>query len=233
MDISQKIAKLDKLDEVLQGLMLTCELPQVQFATFQFIQSRPDQYGIPFVRTTYPAKWVDYYLQHNLIRIDPIVRHSLNSEKPFFWSEVNLTNDEQLMMLKALSFGLAPFGYSVPTIDVGPYRGLFSINSDKDAAGDWEKTVVQDEILWREVALKLHKMAREEVDPDNVYTHNFSKREIECLCFVADGKTYSEVANILGISEHTVRDYFRSLRLKLNCSTLAQVVAKAKILKII
>ena len=233
MDISQKIAELDKLDEVLQGLMLICELPQVHFATFHFIQSRPDQHANPFVRTTYPARWVDYYLQHNLMRIDPIVRHSLNSRKPFSWSEVKITNDEQLMMQKALSFGLAPFGYSVPTIDVGPYKGLFSINSNKDAAGDWEKTVVQDEILWRKVALKLHKMAREEVDPDNVYTHHFSKREMECLNLIADGKTYSEVASILGISEHTARGYFRSLRLKLNCSTLAQVVGKAKDLELI
>ena len=164
---------------------------------------------------------------------DPIVRHSLNYEKPFFWSEVKLTSDEQLMMRQALSFGLSPFGYSVPTIDVGPYRGLFSINSNKDALGEWEKTVVQDDTSWRKIALNLHKMAREEVDPHNIYTHHFSKREMECLRFIADGKTYGEVASILGISEHTVRGYFRSLRFKLNCSTLAQVVAKAKSLKII
>ena len=233
MDISQKIAKLDELDEVAQGLMLICELPQVRFATFQFIQSRPDQYASPFVRTTYPEKWVNHYLQHNLMHSDPIVRHSLNRQKPFFWSEVKLTRDEQLMMQQALSFDLAPFGYSVPTIDVGPYQGLFSINANKDAADNWGKTVVQDEILWKEIALKLHKISREEVDPDNDYTHHFSKREMECLYLIADGKTYGEVASILGISEHTVRGYFRSLRFKLNCSTLAQVVAKAKSLKII
>ena len=233
MDISQKIAKLDELDEVAQGLMLICELPQVRFATFQFIQSRPDQYASPFVRTTYPEKWVNHYLQHNLMHSDPIVRHSLNSEKPFFWSEVKLTRDEQLMMQQALSFDLAPFGYSVPTIDVGPYRGLFSINSNNGTLENWEKAVVQDEILWRELALKLHKISREEVDPDNDYTHHFSKREMECLYLIADGKTYGEVATILGISEHTARSYFGSLRRKLNCVTLAQVVGKAKILGLI
>ena len=233
MDISQKIAELDELNEVAQGLTLICELPQVHFATFQFIQSRPDQYSSPFVRTTYPAGWVNYYLQHNLMHNDPIVRHSLNSEKPFFWSEVKLTRDEKLMMQQALSFGLSPFGYSVPTKDVGPYRGLFSINSNNDALEHWEKTVVQDESLWRELALKLHKMAREEVDQNDDCSHNLSRREMQCLNLIADGKTYSEVAIILGISEHTVRDYFRSLRYKLNCSTLAQVVGKAKTLKLI
>ena len=233
MDIFQKIAELDKLNEVAQGLTLICELPQVHFATFQFIQSRPDQYSSPFVRTTYPAGWVNYYLQHNLMHNDPVVRHSLNSEKPFFWSEVKLTRDEKLMMQQALSFGLSPFGYSVPTKDVGPYRGLFSINAHKDAVGDWSKTVVQYYIQWKEVSLKLHQIARKEVDPDNYYTHHFSKREMECLYLIADGKTYGEVATILGISEHTARSYFGSLRRKLNCSTLAQVVGKAKTLKLI
>ena len=233
MDMSQKIAKLDKLNEVVQGVMLICEHPKIQFATFQFVQSRPDRYAIPFVKTTCPEQWVNHYLQHNLMRSDPIVRHSLNSKKPFFWSEIKLTNDERLMMQQALSFGLSPFGYSVPTIDVGPYKGLLSINAYKDASDNWGKTVVQDDIPWREVALKLHKMARKELDPDKDYNHNLSKREIECLYFIADGKTYSEVANILGISEHTVRGYFRSLRFKLNCVTLAQVVGKAKILGLI
>ncbi len=45
---------------------------------------------------------------------------------------------------------------------------------------------------------------------------------------INDGKTYSEIAKILEISKHTVQDYLRSLRLKLNCSTLAQAVGKAK-----
>ena len=98
---------------------------------------------------------------------------------------------------------------------------------------DWEKTVVQDETLWRELAIKLHQIARKEMDPDEDFIHNLSRREMECLNLIADGKTYSEVASILGISEHTVRGYFRSLRLKLNCSTLAQVVGKAKDLELI
>ena len=76
-------------------------------------------------------------------------------------------------------------------------------------------------------------MAREEVDQNDDCSHNLSRREMQCLNLIADGKTYSEVAIILGISEHTVRDYFRSLRYKLNCSTLAQVVGKAKTLKLI
>ena len=233
MDIFQKVADFGGQNEVVQYLYLISEHPKIQFATFQFVQSRPDRYAIPFVKTTCPEQWVNHYLQHNLMRSDPIVRHSLNSKKPFFWSEIKLTNHERLMIQQALSFGLSPFGYSVPTIDVGPYKGLLSINAYKDAASNWDKTVVKDEKSWIKVALKLHQIARKEMNPDKDYIHNLSRREMECLNLIADGKTYSEVANILDISEHTVRGYFRSLRLKLNCATLAQAVGKAKNLELI
>lgn len=233
MNIFQKVAGFDGQNNIAQYLYLISEHPQIQFATFQFIQSRPDRYTIPFVKTTYPEEWVNYYLQHNLMHNDPVIRHSINSTKPFFWSDVKLTRDERLMMQQALSFGLSPFGYSVPTIDVGPYKGLLSINARKDSVCNWEKTVVKDETSWRKLALKLHQIARKEVDPDKNLIHNLSTREMECLNLIADGKTYSEVASILGISEHTVRGYFRSLRLKLNCATLAQVVGKAKNLELI
>ena len=233
MNIVLKIAELEKLNEVAQGLTSICEHPQIQFATFQFIQSKPDRNAVPFVKTTYPSKWVNHYLQHNLMHSDPVVRHSLNTKNPFFWSEIKLKHNELLMMQQARSFGLSTFGYSVPTIDVGPYKGLLSINAYKKLASNWKKTISKDETSWRKVALKLHQIARKEVDPEKDLIHNISRREMECLNLIADGKTYGEVAGILGISEHTVRGYFRSLRHKLNCSTLAQVVGRAKNLKLI
>ncbi len=164
---------------------------------------------------------------------DPIVRHSLHTDKPFLWSEVKPTRAESLMMQQAASFGLSPIGYSVPTIDVGPYRGLLSINANTNEGIDWATEVAKIGSLWIATALKVHKMAREEIDPNNEYVHGLSKREMECLRLIADGKTHGEIANILGISEHTVRGYFRSLRLKLNCTTLAQAVGKAKELKLL
>ena len=42
-------------------------------------------------------------------------------------------------------------------------------------------------------------------------------RETEILSWVAAGKTAREIAVILGISSHTVRDYTKSARQKLDC----------------
>ncbi len=54
-----------------------------------------------------------------------------------------------------------------------------------------------------------------------------SAREIDCLKWMAAGKTAWEVSVILGISERTVRFHLNAAREKLNCTTTTQAVAKA------
>ncbi len=54
-----------------------------------------------------------------------------------------------------------------------------------------------------------------------------SAREIDCLKWMAAGKTAWEVSTILGISERTVRFHLNAAREKLKCTTTTQAVAKA------
>ncbi len=54
-----------------------------------------------------------------------------------------------------------------------------------------------------------------------------SVRELECLKWIAEGKTAWEAGVILGISERTVRFHLNAAREKLDCLTTTQAVAKA------
>ena len=54
-----------------------------------------------------------------------------------------------------------------------------------------------------------------------------SVRELDCLKWVAAGKTAWEASVILGIRERTVRFHLNAAREKLNCLTTTQAVAKA------
>jgi len=54
-----------------------------------------------------------------------------------------------------------------------------------------------------------------------------SARELDCLKWMAAGKTAWEASIILGISERTVRFHLNAAREKLNCLTTTQAVAKA------
>jgi DNA-binding CsgD family transcriptional regulator len=55
---------------------------------------------------------------------------------------------------------------------------------------------------------------------------HLTRREIECLYWVAQGKTATEVGIMLGITTHTARWYLKSVRLKLDCHNMAQAVVK-------
>jgi DNA-binding CsgD family transcriptional regulator len=54
-----------------------------------------------------------------------------------------------------------------------------------------------------------------------------SARELDCLKWMAAGKTAWEASVILGISERTVRFHLNAAREKLDCLTTTQAVAKA------
>jgi DNA-binding CsgD family transcriptional regulator len=52
-----------------------------------------------------------------------------------------------------------------------------------------------------------------------------SARELDCLRWMAAGKSAWEASVILGISERTVRFHLNSAREKLDCTTTTQAVA--------
>lgn len=54
-----------------------------------------------------------------------------------------------------------------------------------------------------------------------------SEREIECLQLIAGGKTSWAIAEILGISQHTVNAHIRNIVRKLGVASRPQAVAEA------
>jgi DNA-binding CsgD family transcriptional regulator len=229
--VAAATSDLGGISNIIQDL---CAHGMVKHATFHIITSTNSGTAVPFVRTTYPQEWISYYLLNNLMAIDPIVSHGHDTKGAFFWASLPVSNTASKMMKKAYEHGLSLDGYTIPTVDVGPYRGLFSLSPAQEADPiEWRAFVDHNKSDIEKVAYKIHSLARVQIDPYEGYGKALSRREIECLQLIAAGKTYTEIAAIVDISEHTVRSYCRALRLKLNCSTLAQAVAKACALKII
>jgi DNA-binding CsgD family transcriptional regulator len=69
-----------------------------------------------------------------------------------------------------------------------------------------------------------HMLRRNGIDTSDALV--VSARELDCLRWVAAGKSAWESSVILGISERTVRFHLNSAREKLNCTTTTQAVAK-------
>lgn len=190
--------------------------------------ARNAQFGTdnPYVRTTYPSAWISHYLLHNLVTVDPILQMAVASDKPFDWSEVPVTAAGRKMMESAVAFGLGVNGYTIPCVDSLGRKSILSLNSrmDRDA---WTALLQRHADALANIGRDLHIKSLAEAMVGVTDAPQLSPREHECLVWTAGGKTYSEIAIILDLSEHTVRSYLKVARLKLDSVSMAQAVAKA------
>ncbi|AGK59121.1 transcriptional activator protein [Hyphomicrobium denitrificans 1NES1] len=121
--------------------------------------------------------------------------------------------------------GDAPSG----AVQLTSRRGEFAILGFRSAPGGDD---LDNEIAPELSELKIlgeyfhcHMLRRNGVDTSEALV--VSARELDCLRWVAAGKSAWEASIILGISERTVRFHLNSAREKLNCITTTQAVAKA------
>lgn len=68
---------------------------------------------------------------------------------------------------------------------------------------------------------------------DAVQKPSLTEREIECLKWSAEGKTYEDIGMLLGISARTVRFFLENARHKLGSLNTTHAVANAMLLGLI
>lgn len=57
--------------------------------------------------------------------------------------------------------------------------------------------------------------------------HQLTEREVECLSWIAEGKTSDEISLIIGISRNTVNNYITSIMKKTSTKTRSEAIAHA------
>jgi len=181
--------------------------------------------ALPFIRLTYPASWLQRYLQMGYGDVDPIVREGFKRTLPFDWSEIEVSRAAEASFLAdAVEHGIGPYGFSIPVFSKHGHRGLFSVSFSRSER-DWIDFLAENRRVLIEIANRLHSKVVVEMFGEN--PPHLTTRELECLRWIAVGKDTSEIAIILNISPYTVRDYMKSVRYKLDCVTSAQAVNKA------
>jgi DNA-binding CsgD family transcriptional regulator len=101
---------------------------------------------------------------------------------------------------------------------LGFSRDLAAIDIDADEAPSLAELKILGDYFHS------HMLRRNGIDTSDALV--VSARELDCLRWVAAGKSAWESSVILGISERTVRFHLNSAREKLNCTTTTQAVAK-------
>lgn len=187
--------------------------------------NRPMLGRIQHVTNGYSPAWQRTYQERNYIAIDPTVRHCREQDVPLLWTESLGGQDTTEFWAQARSHGIAN-GLSVP---VHGRAGLFSMTSlsrDKPLhphAHETTRALNRARVL----ASCAHVATIRIVAPVLLKQHKpqLSQREIECMRWVAHGRTSSEIADKLCLAEATVTYHLNKAIRKLGAKNRAHAIA--------
>lgn len=176
--------------------------------------------------TNFPAAWVEKYKLEKMFHSDPILAFAPRTTRATPWADLGnlgaLTPDNRKVLATAAENGIR--------------SGLFM--SARNFAGDMQIVSFSNTRLREFSAQERHSatlmglaLADAAAETGNTQPQGkeaeFTARELECLTWVAIGKSSHDTAMILGISNNTVDFHVKNAMAKLEASTRTLAVVKA------
>jgi len=174
------------------------------------------------VITNWPAELMAHFDREGLMQTSPVIRRLRTSTLPFTFDLETVGADRRGPLVRGIfgRFGVVRGAY-FPVHDMAGNRGAVSF------AGDGSPFVRQQMMELMYIAVHVFERLAEIRNLDVKPTDTLTDREIDCLNWTAAGKTSAEIADILGLSEHTVNHYLNRAAKKLDTVNRTQAVAKA------
>lgn len=179
--------------------------------------------------TNFPTAWRQKYDENQYVAFDPIVAHAYSKLTPIIWQPSTYQTKEQNRIFEeAQAFGLKS-GITYPVH--GPHGDMgmlsFALSCESLAAD----TLIRKNLFYGTMlASVVHEAMHRIVNKVGLALKApLTKRELECLKWIASGKTSWEIATILSISQHGVIHHVRNLMTKFDVSSRHQAVARASI----
>lgn len=170
----------------------------------------------------YPQPWRETFVANRYAVHDPVHFASRRSAAPFRWNEigrlVRLDRRQELVLRQSRLFGIGD-GFTVPANAFGEPAGSCSFALAAGAELP-EQRLPCAALIGAAAFAAARRIAGIADQP--LRTH-VSRREAECLRLLILGKTDWEAAAILGISEHTVRQYVKSVKARYDVVSRAQL----------
>lgn len=179
---------------------------------------------------TFTARSLSAYIDKQYQRIDPILRMTMGGLRPVDWATARkLHPDSEPLFSAATQLGHGLDGVTLPLATPPRRLALLAIQADVPA-DEWpayRRWHLRDFQLLANLFHAALLESDEERQPAGDGAKALTHRETEVLGWAAAGKSYWEIATILGISERTVRFFMTNARRKLNVVSNSQAVAQA------
>lgn len=179
----------------------------------------------------YPYSWQECYARNNYLQTDPTVAHGMRSVMPLIWSD-DLFASCRNFWEEARSHDLK-VGWAQSCHDARGIGGLLTLARSHDDLSTAELRANSLKMSWlAQLAheglsrLLLHKLL-----PEADVT--LTARETEVMRWTAEGKTSSEVGEIMNISESTVNFHVNNAIIKLGTTNKTAAAIRAITLKLL
>ena len=192
-----------------------------------------DEGAFSFLASRWPEGWPEIYMAQRHALIDPALRYLAVAHRPFRWKQAvkAFQADPQSrrmarMMAEAATFGLED-GYIFPVHGRVGLLGFLTVGGKPVDLSPTEMALFQaaSKTAYWKLRLALDEGDMQE-QPD-ASAPEMTRRELEVLLHLADGRTSNEISAILNISRHTVDWYMSGIQSKLGARNRQHAVAIA------
>ena len=200
------------------------ELFEVEHVAYLSVGSADRRYAA----LTYPAAWVQRYIAQGYARIDPVVQGCLRRFHPVDWKCLDWSGrTARDFWAEAVGAGVGNQGFTVPIHGPGGQFALFTV-SDRVGDTEWGKFTNRNA---NDLILVAHFISQKAFefgqDRDAAPVKLLSRRENDAMTALARGLNRAQASEYLSISEHTLRVYLESARVKLGAANTLHAVARA------
>lgn len=180
------------------------------------------------LRNDYCESWRTQYETQGYLRVDPVVQHGLRSNAPIIWSSELFGNAADLWD-DANAHGLSHGIGQARRLGNGTVGMLnLSRGADKISPREASELSLELDMMTEMLVVSEARVATSRHIPESRVLLNMREKEI--LQWTADGKTSSEIGQILSISTATVNFHINKALVKLNAVNKTQAVVKAVVL---
>lgn len=180
--------------------------------------------------SNFPNKWIERYTTCEYEKVDPIFHYAITHVAPAIWSKFareEVLSAEQIRYFTDARAHEIGGGVSYPVQMRNGDSAILSLANHIDRR-DTEQIIARSLAEGCLTATLVHDSMRRIVDTErNVLQAPLTNRELECLRWIAIGKSNWEIAAIFGISEHGAVYYVRKLLWKLGATNRHQAVERA------
>ncbi|RBW42373.1 LuxR family transcriptional regulator [Loktanella sp. D2R18] len=220
----QTLEQAEALEQIQDLTVQLRDMFAVDHVVYHWLSADGEQYGFG----TYDPVWVKHYVENDYIRIDPVIIGCFQRFHPVDWRQLDWSSRAAKAFRKdAIGYGVGNQGFSFPIRGPNGQLALLTTSHTTDDAS-WDDFIQANQREWILIAHFLNRKvlslaAQRRPEP----IRQLSPREVEALTFLGMGHGRAQVAELLNISEHTLRAYIESARFKLGALNTTHAVARA------